>query len=55
MRLTPPKQVVFFISLVLAIIGLLVFTGTISLGVDPFWIMAAAYALLALGNLLKNL
>lgn len=55
MKLTPPTQVVFFISLVIAIIGVLAFTGTVSIGIEAFWIMAVAYVLLALGNLLENL
>lgn len=55
MKLTPPTQAVFFISLVIAIIGLVAFTGTVSIGIEAFWIMAVAYVLLALGNLLENL
>ena len=55
MKLTPPTQVVFFIALAIAVIGLLLFLGTFTLGIEAFWVMAIAFVLLALGNMLENL
>ena len=50
MQLTPPKQIVFWISVALAVIGII---G--SFVVDPvmFWFFVAVYVLLALGNFAK--
>lgn len=55
MKLTPPTQVVFFVALVIAIVGLLIFLGTLSVGISAFWVMTIAYVVLALGNVLENL
>ena len=55
MKLTPPTQAVFLISAGLALLALLVFTGSLSISVSAFWLMAIAYLLLAIGNLAKNL
>ena len=41
---------------VVAVLGLLAFLGTISaLSAYAFWLVAAGFVLLALGNLMKNL
>ena len=57
MNLSAPTNLIFLISLVIAIIGVLM-----ALGVLPFalplateWIMTIAYALLAAGCLLKGI
>ncbi|MBN2502931.1 MAG: hypothetical protein JXB38_19280 [Anaerolineales bacterium] len=55
MKLTPPKQATFLISVGLAVIGLLVFTGSLAISISAFWLMTIAFGLLALSNLVKNL
>ena len=55
MRLTPPKQVVFWISLILAVLALL---GTLvsipTISAIAFWLALAGYVLLAAGNVLTG-
>ena len=56
LKLSAPKVVTFWIAVILAILGLLAFLGTISaLSAYAFWLVAAGFVLLALGNLMKNL
>ncbi len=55
MSLSAPTQIVYIISLIIAVIGLLVFFGVFSFGVSSFWIMAVAFGLLALANLIKGM
>jgi len=56
LKLSEPKVVTFWIAVILAVLGLLAFLGTISgLSSYAFWLVAAGFVLLALGNLLKNL
>ncbi len=56
MKLTPPKMVTFWIAVVLGLLGLL---GAILkmpvLGTYAFWFEFVAFALLALGLLVKGL
>ena len=57
MRLSPPKVVVFWISVILAAIGFLSYLGIITF-VDTtygFWAMVIGFVLLALACLLKDL
>ena len=55
-KLSTPKVVTFWIAVALAVLGLLAFLGTISgLSGYAFWLVAAGFVLLALGNLMKNL
>lgn len=55
MRLNPPKKIVFYISVVLAVVGLIASLVTIPfLSGFAFWLVLAAYILLALGNVLKG-
>ena len=59
MKLTPPKGIVFLISLILAIIGLVVhvlgyFMVVPVLGAYTFWIMFISWLLLCLGVWLKG-
>ena len=50
MNLNRPSQMIFIISLVIAIIAVLVALGTISFtSLASVWIMAIAYAVLAVG------
>lgn len=55
MNLSAPTQVVFLISLVLAVIGVLAGLAIIpGLPISAFWIVTIAYIVLAAGCLLKN-
>jgi hypothetical protein len=55
MRLSAPTGLVFIIALVVAIIGVLEAMGTISVvPLASVWIMAVAYAVLAVGCILKG-
>jgi len=55
MRLNAPTTVAFVISLVLAALALLSLVLYIPLiSPNSFWFMAAAWAMLALGNILKG-
>lgn len=55
MSLSAPTQIVFIIAVIIALIGLLVALGVFSFGVASFWIMAVAFGLLALANLVKGM
>ena len=56
MKLTPPKNITFWICVVLGVLGLLAFTGTLKLlPVDPFWLEFVGLALLAVALLVKGL
>ena len=56
MKLSPPKQVTWFIALALAVLALLGQTGTIA-GLSPysFWLALIAAALLLLATIVKGL
>jgi uncharacterized membrane protein YhhN len=56
MKLTPPKQFTFWLSLVLFLIGLIVYVFNVELmSLKPFWLVVAGYAILVLGNILSGL
>jgi hypothetical protein len=56
MRLSAPTNIVFIISVILLVVGLLIHLGVITaLAPYGFWITFAGGALLALGALLKGL
>lgn len=55
MSLSAPTQVVFLISVIVAIVGLVVYFGVFSFGIPSFWIMTIAYIILLLGNVLKGM
>lgn len=55
MSLSAPTNIVFIISLVVAILGLLAGLGIFSIiPISAFWLMTIAYGILALGCLLKG-
>ncbi len=55
MNLTAPTQIVFFLSVIIAILALLAFYGTLSfIPLAAFWILLIAYVILAVGCLLKG-
>ena len=56
MRLSAPKVVVFWISVILSAIGFLSFLGVIPIAAATgFWALVIGFVLLALGCLLKDL
>lgn len=58
MKLSAPKTVVWVISLVIALLGLLSYLGVFTipgLGGHAFWLMTVAWVILLLATLLKGL
>ncbi len=56
MSLSAPTNIVFIISLVIAILGLLAGLGVFAIiPISAFWLMTIAYAILALACLLKGM
>jgi len=56
MNLTPPKNITFYISVVLAVLGLIGALVTIPfLSAYAFWFVFVGFVLLVLGLLLKGL
>jgi len=55
MKLTPPTKNVFYVSVVLAVLGLIAQFGVLGfLAPYAFWLVVVAYVLLALGNTMKG-
>lgn len=55
MNLSAPTQIVFIISVIIAVIGLLMAFSVFSLGsISAFWVMTIAYVVLAVACLLKG-
>jgi hypothetical protein len=55
MNLSAPTQVVFIITVIIAIIGLLMAFGVFSLGaISAFWVMTIAYVVLAVACLIRG-
>jgi hypothetical protein len=56
MRLSPPKQITWFIALALAVLALLGYTKTIAaLTPYSFWLALIAAALLLIASIVKGL
>jgi len=56
LKLSEPKVVTFWISVILAVLGVLASQGMLSgLSSYAFWLVVAGFVLLALGNLMKGL
>lgn len=56
MNLSAPTMIVFIISLVIAILGLLAGLGIFSIiPLSAFWLVTIAYGILAAGCLLKGI
>ena len=55
MRLSAPTQIVFIITVIIAIIGLLMAFGVFSLGsLSAFWVMTVAYVVLAIACTIRG-
>jgi hypothetical protein len=55
MNLTPPSTAVFVITLILAALAIIsVFAAIPFVSANAFWVLAAAYVLLAVGNLFRG-
>lgn len=55
MNLSAPTMIVFLVSVVLAVLGLLTRYAGISIGLESFHWALLAYIVLAVGNLMKGL
>ncbi|MGA9532086.1 MAG: GlsB/YeaQ/YmgE family stress response membrane protein [Anaerolineales bacterium] len=53
--ITPPTRIVLSLSILLAVLAGLVSAGTVSISISAFTLLAAAYLLLLLGNLVRGL
>lgn len=55
MRLSPPKQITFWIAVILVILGVLASLGSIpALAGNAFWLVVIGFIVLALGTLIKG-
>ncbi|MDC0948470.1 hypothetical protein OAS86_03915 [Gammaproteobacteria bacterium] len=54
MNLNAPTNLFFFISVALAVVGLLGYFGIIGFGIHSFWMGFAAWVVLTLGCVLKG-
>jgi hypothetical protein len=57
MRLTPPAQATWIVAVILGVLGILVRSGSLRLGLgfDAFWLVVAAFVLLAVAPLVKGI
>lgn len=56
MKLTPPKQVTYWVSVVVAVLGFLAQFGVLTfLPISGFWLLAIAFIVLALSLLIKGI
>jgi len=56
MKLSAPTQIVFIISLVVAVVGLLTALGILAMiPIASVWVMLVAYVILAAGCLMKGM
>jgi threonine/homoserine/homoserine lactone efflux protein len=56
MNLSAPKEITFWIAVILAVLGVLASQGILAgLSAYAFWLVVAGFVLLALANLLKDL
>jgi hypothetical protein len=57
-KVKAPKPIIWVISVILGVLGILLYRGIINIAaLTPynFWLVAVAFILLALGNILKGL
>jgi hypothetical protein len=56
MKLSEPKVVTFWIAVILTVLGILAYLGSLpTLASMAFFLVAAGFVLLALGNMVKGL
>lgn len=56
LKLSAPKNITFWVAVVLALIGLIAFFGVIpGFGVYSFWLVLVGFVVLALGNTMKGM
>ncbi|HEY2982449.1 MAG TPA: hypothetical protein VGJ22_14790 [Anaerolineales bacterium] len=55
LKLTPPKEITWWIAVVLGVVGILVNAGVLGIGVSAFLLVAAAFIILAVATLVKGL
>ena len=56
MKLTPPKQITFWVAVILGLLGLLGFIGVVAAATPyAFWLAFIGLALLAIALLVKGL
>lgn len=56
MKLSPPKVITWWIAVVLGVLGLLGFTGSVAgLSAYSFWLALAGLVLMLVATLVKNL
>ncbi len=55
MKLSAPKQIVFWIAVIIAIVAALMALDILSIKfIDAVWVALIAFVILALGNILKD-
>lgn len=55
MNLSAPTQIVFIVSVIIAVIGLLMALSVFSLGsISAFWVMTIAYVVLAIACMIRG-
>jgi hypothetical protein len=56
-RLTPPAQTTWIVAVVLGLLGILIRTGSLrlGLGIDAFWLVVIGFLLLVIAPLAKGL
>jgi cytochrome c oxidase subunit IV len=56
MKLSAPKQITFWIAVIVAVVGVVAYLVT-SLGLSGYavWVLVVAFIILALGNLIEGL
>ncbi len=56
LKLTPPKEITFWIAVILGLLGLLSFLGILSaLPIEAFWLVFIGFALLVVALMVKGL
>ncbi|MCE9646369.1 MAG: hypothetical protein K8S20_10255 [Chloroflexi bacterium] len=56
LKLTPPKEITFWIAVALGLLGLFSFLGVfVLLPIEAFWLVFIAFALLVVALLVKGL
>jgi hypothetical protein len=56
LKLTPPKEITFWIAVVLGLLGLFSFLGVLTLlPIEAFWLLFIGFALLVVALLMKGM